>query len=299
MSDRLALLADARLPGDARIMAMLVLEMGEGWHEVSHDQFRALLPDGPSDETIRRHLRRLESAGWIEANKKTGRRPPQYRVRTREDAGAFGGFRDALVSSLPLSHVGDTDSGPHPRGAEESYAHTHVGQKGVSPTPVGGKAPVVVVEEEVVGEVGETREAFDIDEKVQDLLDREESDVVGLRDSMVDYLTDRVQTDRQWGYVSSIRSWFDGSPSAPRGLHELEPLEQRKLLASALNELLQTDEVSEFRSARGKVGEISTLRTKVEYLLRRMKRPADPGSSGTEKPSRRKSPLPDPEVSHA
>lgn len=61
MIDRLALIADARLPGDARVMGLYILELGEGWHHVAHDDFRAIL-DGPSDETLRRHLRKEEES---------------------------------------------------------------------------------------------------------------------------------------------------------------------------------------------------------------------------------------------
>lgn len=285
-SDQLALLGDTRLPSAARLIGFLISQHPNGLQATKSELAAIVGPsEAASDDTIGRHLKRLEASGWIRREAGGRGHPDRYFLIATHQCGANSpapalrsAFRAALSNTTPSGAALNGDS---------------PGTGAVLSPPV-----VVEEEEEVVEEEEETREAFEIDEKVQGLIDREESDVVGLRDSLVDYLTDRVQTDRQWGYVSSIRSWFDGSPSAPRGLQRLEPIEQRKLVAAALNELLQTDEVSEFRSARGKVGEISTLRTKVEYLLDRISKPADPVVTKTPK-RRPRSPLPDPEVSHA
>lgn len=89
---------------------------------------------------------------------------------------------------------------------------------------------------------------------------------------MSDYFQERVRTAEQWGYLMSLRTWIDGGLNAPRGFTKLEADEQRSAIAGALNVLLAEGaefEKKEYRSARGRVGNIRTLYAKMEHLIRR------------------------------
>ncbi len=281
-SDRLALLADARLSGDARVVGLLILEMGDGWHELDRKRIAALF-GGLSNETVRRTIRRLESTGWIEVNSNTGRRPSQYRFVTNTESGPLSGLRNALTQSLidllPHTDEGQTlDSAPHTRGAN-----------GTPHTDEGPTKSLPLVDEDLTASTPHTRGAdmrvvgsrgsrsrstssgeragarFTIDARVQEVLDSDQLE--GARGSITDYLAERVETHRQWGWLCTVRGWFNGLTGSPRGFANLDTVDQVGTIASALNELLQDDELS-YRSARGRVGSVYTLRTKVELLLK-------------------------------
>lgn len=112
-------------------------------------------------------------------------------------------------------------------------------------------------------------EPFEIDQKVALQLEDETWDKC--RSSLKDYFRSRVPTERQWGYLMSIQTWLDGAPSSPKQLHKLDPEQQKLLLASCLNELLQETDLDEkqYGSARGKAGQVYTLRAKMEFNLSR------------------------------
>lgn len=276
-ADFLALLADARIPSDARIMAMLILELGDGWHEISHEQFGALL-DGPSDETIRRHLRKLEHAGWIESKKNTGRRAPQYRFRSRSEAGAFGGFRDALLAALPEAlahthegqkplphtHEGETHgSAPHPRGAEA-----------VCPTPTRGREPPssssCIPPPPPPPTRARAREAEHLLSIEAERAIEKSGDVLnGCRDSLRDYLRMRVEPGLQYGYVQRVVTSLEGGADEWiwRDKYSGQTLREGRtaILAAAFNELAAGDETGPyFPDPPGGWG---NLRSKVRYLV--------------------------------
>jgi hypothetical protein len=87
----------------------------------------------------------------------------------------------------------------------------------------------------------------------------------GCRGALRDYLTARVPTDRQYAYVRSIQSWLQGSTGGPKGLLNVD--DPVHLIATALNDLGTEDETT-FKSGRGQVGVIATLRVKIEHLTR-------------------------------
>ena len=64
----MALFRDNTLTEIARMIGLAVLQKGApgDWVEVTHDELSQLLHDYPSSDTIRRHVGRLERAGWIE-----------------------------------------------------------------------------------------------------------------------------------------------------------------------------------------------------------------------------------------
>lgn len=297
MIDRIALLADTRLPPDARIIGLFVMELGDGWHEIPRDQIGALT-DGLSEETIRRHIRRLESTGWLETNTKTGRRPTQYRTIPMSDSGNIAPLRQAIANRfadlLPLAHEGDTVLPLTHEGQTKSLPLVHEGQKPSTPHPRGVDVHVVVEEGgRSRKEEARARDAgHEIDERVVQHIEADGTDLTGFRSALFDYLAARVQTDRQWPYVCTVRTWLQGSTAAPRGLGKLDREEQVLMIASALNELLQDDEL-QYRSARGQIGSTNTLRTKIEYLLKRRTESTPP--PGATRPAGERPAFPDPE----
>lgn len=282
--DRVALIADARIPAAARIMAMLLLELGEGWHEVRHDQFRALLADGPSDETIRRHLRRLEGAGWIETNTETGRRPPQYRIVPVADSGSFSGIREALVTSLaqllPHTEEGQTGSMPHTHEGLGFLPHRAVGHTGLSPTPLGGRRPPsssslpLPPPQPLQAGVREAiEEAIELD---------------GCRDQLVAYL-ELGRSQFPEAYVRNVQGIIGGlnenawTDQFGGRVSEGRPV----IVAGCLDHLCQTDEVDgHFKASPGDVKNlISQIRYRVKSeagAKRDARRSRDPGTSGGE-----------------
>lgn len=78
---QIALFRDNTLTETARMIGLLVLTQAPAgeWVEVAHDEFSQLLHDYPSSDTIRRHVGRLERAGWIET--KPGGRGHHQRYR--------------------------------------------------------------------------------------------------------------------------------------------------------------------------------------------------------------------------
>lgn len=260
--DYLALLADARLPGDARIMALIILVMGNGWHEVTHDQFRAFLPYGPSDETIRRHLRHLEGSGWLETKTNTGRRPPQYRVRLRAEAGPFGGVRDALLASiiplLPPTDVGQTSSMPPTPEGQNPLPHSPVGQRHSTPLPSGAEAPTTTAA------IKEDGCCYSLDPKAAEIVS---GDLFrGCRGALRDYLKLRVATEVQPGYVQRLAMVLNGADQSWWRNRKGDGIPEKRrtsMLAMALNELAGGTEVGEHY--RDRPGNIGNLRTKVRH----------------------------------
>lgn len=289
--DRLALLADARLPGDTRIIGLYILELGEGWHEVSHEQLRAVLAGGQSDETVRRHLRRLESAGWIEARKNTGRRPPKYRIREAHETPG-GRLREALAGSLPHTCEGERDVSPthtrgrennptpvrgkeslapHTRGAEGPLPHIHEGHRGGRR---GGQQLYTPREGDAAGAAGSAGAPgagpvpeFDLHPRAEEVLAERADDLNGCRGALRDYLRTRVPTDRQYGYVRSVISWLDGMDASvfrlPSG-SRAPPEDARKMLRVGLNELLGGAE----EQMKRPLGDPGNLKTKISILCK-------------------------------
>lgn len=250
--DQLALLADARISSDARLLVMLVMLMGEGWHEVEHATFRALLTGGPSNETVRRHLRAAEAAGWIE--RKAGGRGHATSYRFLPRGERSWQFRDALVCALPDKAL---------RGVALSE---------FSPTTQSAYAPPVVRSTMVGSSTMEksrapAREDPGVSDQAAEAMAGRDGDLNGCRGALRDYLETSVPTSRQYGYVQTLVTWLDG---IDRSVFQLPdggqlPADKRTgYLALALNELMAGDESQMKRP----VGDPGNLKTKLNILLK-------------------------------
>lgn len=280
-SDRIALLADARVPGDARILALYLMELGEGpaadgWHEVPHLRFASLITGGASDETVRRHLRALEAMGWIEARRGGRDHSPKYRIVPRSEAGQNAIFRAALFSTMaPNASAGSIDSPTASRGEKDPPTGSR-GYDPLSPTASRGDdarsrsrgTAVEVAGEEGAREVGSVENRYHLAPGAQDAIDQHGEKFAGCRGSLRDYLVARVQPIRQRGFVQTLAGWIDGiDPSVWKHLPDggsLEPEFRTQAIAAALNELAATDE-SKMKRPEGDPG---NLKTKLGILIK-------------------------------
>lgn len=73
------LMTDARLSDSARVLGFYIASLGEGEHELSHDELAALLHGCPNTDTVGRHMRMLIVHRYVERTSPGGRGSPRYR----------------------------------------------------------------------------------------------------------------------------------------------------------------------------------------------------------------------------
>lgn len=256
--DQIALLTDNALSDQARILGVYISEVGlDEPIELSHDDLSRLLYGFPNADTVGRHLRMLILSGYVDKSPGGRGHSDKYLWIARENSRAKN-------IDLDLARAKTT----YP-----SKIH------GLSETVVGSSSKEVVVEE-----AARVREA---DLNVENLsplalkaLGDHQELLRGCRGALRDYLLLRVPTDRQYPYVQSLAGWMNGlDPTVwmlPDGA-QLDPASRPGMLASALNELLATDE----RKMKRPEGEPSNLRTKLQVLLRKRGRQPWDGSGMT------------------
>jgi hypothetical protein len=90
----------------------------------------------------------------------------------------------------------------------------------------------------------------------------------GCRDSLMDYLKDRVREDRRHGYVQRVAMTLTGADENFWKDSSGETLKEGRteILAAAFNELAAGDERGEY--FREQPGGFGNLRSKVRYLVR-------------------------------
>lgn len=287
-----AMMADNAIPDHAaRVGFYIATHDTGGGVELRLDDVSRLLHDFPGDDKCRTALRILAVTGYVS-------RAPGGRGH----GDLFRWLGTDRVGMEPQPNV-DYRVGPepHPNLASGQSPTLNPDSIGLEPQP---KSHVVVEVEEVVVVVEEdAREKNGLNMDVVAYLGSDACEVQGARKSFRNYFADRVDTARQWGYLSTVRSWLGGGIGAPRGLLSLaDPI---AVIHTALNELLQlspNEEVLMYKASRGKVGSTDTLRSKIEYLIQRDAN-ARPGSPGPTKPpggsARRAPKFPDPEQSAA
>jgi hypothetical protein len=113
---RTALLLDARLTDQARVLGLFIASLGDGAHEIAHDDFAMILHGTPGQETIRRHLRQLEVFRYVERSAGGRGHSDSYRF-----------LNDSPASDVGLSDRSTLNVGLKP--AEKDRSSSDVGLK--------------------------------------------------------------------------------------------------------------------------------------------------------------------------
>jgi len=278
--DQLALLADTRLPTPARIIGLLISEHPEGW-EVSKEQLAGFMgpSEGASDDTIGRHLKRLEVAGWVSREPGGRGHPDRFRILAPHECGGNGALRAAFVSQVNLTYrpgaaLNTLSTGPGAALSRPSSSSTE------PPPPP-------------------------LDARARDFIDRTEC-LVGCRGSLTDYLTERVSAEHHLAYAQTVAGMIEGTDErvwmARDGTHVRAGRQQ--IVAGCLNELRQGDEVGRYFPAAP--GNVRNLQSKIRYRVkaetdakrdaeRRSESPGAPGAARAQ-PRARAASTPEPRV---
>ena len=114
-----------------------------------------------------------------------------------------------------------------------------------------------------VEEEEEEEEEGEVVERARVALESEK--LTGCRDSLREYLADRVQESHQYAYVMTVLAWIAGRDKSvwmtPDG-GSVPPEERTELLSAAVNELGATDEAKKFR---GDPGDPANLKSKIKH----------------------------------
>lgn len=260
-------LGDMRLSREARLMALHLVSLGAGEHRVSTEGWQEVLGATargyPKRASIATHIQELVFAGWLR-RREGGSGSPFYAIALQYPQGTPAVFPcpsgDGRAETAPVPS-GDAKTSPIPSGD-------------VFRAPPGTGEPHVVVGDVVVDVEGVAHahaKRYSLDPRVRDLLDNPDVDTPplnGCRGAIVDYLEGRVMGPGQVGYVRSIQAWLRGGSGTPRGRYGglLDVQNPIHLIATGLNDLLTEDE-TKYKSGRGQVGVIATLRTKLSVLI--------------------------------
>ena len=286
--EQLALFGDHTLTETARMIGLLILERAPigDWVELTHAELAVFLHDYPSSDTIRRHVGRLERAGWVESRPGGRGHGQMYRVvksrthadpsEARTDAGLNKPGTGAEVKAPLRTYPTDTP------GTDAELSRVGGDYRGGSRR-----------EEEVVLE---NPTSFHLDPRAREALDQHDDKLAGCRGALVDYLQLRVQPPNQRGFVQSIATWLDQPLAYFRQPDSTAvPAELRTArIAAALNELAAGD--SE-RDMRAPMGDVRNLKTKLDIVIKQAweaeheSRPRSSGSTrgarGSRQPGRR------------
>jgi hypothetical protein len=252
------LATDDRLNSDAVRIVIFVERQGAGMNPIAFGEFSEIL-NHAGRRKVRTALQLAEKHGWISREKGGYGSPDRYQFIEQHRGAESGTVNSDLggVASEPLvEEVGGQMRPPlSARGAKSDPSTC---------------AREIRKRERVVDVVVVEEGPFELDERVEEELRKDQWN--GFRNSLKDYFTDRVPTEKQWGYLMTVRTWFDGGPTGPKGFHKLTPAKQALLMAGAVNELLaqsMREEKLTYKSSQGLAGNTSTLRSKIEYHLRR------------------------------
>lgn len=235
----LELLCDQSLTDTARIIGLRIAALGGEWHEIAADDFARMVAGYPKQETIARHVRQLEVAGYIE--RKPGGRGHSDRFKWAD---------------RPCKNMESKKDSP-----EEN-----TGSKDLDLTNFSGLKPIVVVEGGSSNPPIVPLRA--LDPKAEELIGSRPEQLTGCRGSFRDYLVARVPASRQYAYVQTVIGWLEDIDPGVWRLHTggwLPPPERTRVLAAALNDLAASDEATMKRP----VGDVANLRTKINVLLRK------------------------------
>lgn len=249
--DQLALLGDARLPMTARMIGLLISLHPEGW-QVRKSEIAAFMgpAEASSDDTIARHIRRLETSGWVTREVGGRGHPDIYRLIPLHGCGGNAPLRSAFASQVKFTYRSDAELSALSSGsAAEVSPPSSITP---SPPPPPGRA--------------HAREGG-LDREAEEAIERSAETLNGCRGSLRDYLRRRVDPQHQVGYVQRIVTSLEGADEYIWRDRTGTTLQdgRTKILAAAFNEMLAGDEVGKhFPDAPGGFG---NLRSKVRYLV--------------------------------
>ena len=246
---QLALMSDTRLSSRARFVGVFISALdspSEHGPEIPSDLFESLF--GHSWDVLRRDVKALEKAGWIERKTQTGKgHSPAYRFLDHAKTPPYQDLRCAFLHTLSDSLGGSVVLKDFSIGGTVVLNDT------------------VVVDDKEVVVVGERAR-----EKSEDEI------LVGCRGSLRDYLAGSVPPPRQYQYVQTLIGWLGGTDASvwkkPDG-SSVAPEKRTALLAAALNELGASDETKYKRP----VGDPANLKTKMNVILRQAYQPSRDG----------------------
>lgn len=245
--DHVALLGDARLSGDARTAGLLIYYAGEDG--LAYTDLEQFLP-GLSRDKMRRSVQLLERCDWV-ARVQGGRDHPDRFVHiASEKSTSYVDFRLAIFHNLK-------DRLPK---TSKLSGHSFMKTSKLSPPSTTTPSSPPPTEEAREVEHG-------ISPAAEKAIEQSAEKLNGCRDSLRDYLTRRVESEFQNGYVQRVVTSLDGadewmwSDRSGRRLQE----GRTKILAAALNELLSAKEVGDHLPDQP--GSFGNLRSKVRYLV--------------------------------
>lgn len=233
------LLCDQSLTDAARIIGLRMAALEDDWHELAPDDFAKMVSGYPRADAVRRHLRQLEMAGYIER-----------KIGGRGHSDSFRFIASDVSTSLKTDRL---ESKPDANDLDSRFDSTL-------------SAPVVEEGDGVTDKPPSS--PFQLSERVEAAFTKHAEVLAGCRGALRDYLRDNVPTDsRRYAYVQSVASWMaDADPSVWR-LRDggLLPKDERpSTLAAALNEIAAGDE----RTMKRPVGDPGNLKTKINILLK-------------------------------
>ena len=258
---------DGRLNSDAVRVVIFVETMGRGKHEISIDDFRVVL----SHTSRRKAMDAVQIAvksGWLSRDKGGWGSANSYEFHAPTDVPEIDTTEeppDVSQKELPLDPLMYGKSTPQDPDVPKIDTTT----RARAPHPAPPQKILFPLDPKRAREDSENVR-FGLNPKVEKELEKEVWN--GCRGALKDYFSDRVEKARQWAYLMTVQTWFDGGLGAPRGFGSLDPAKQRLAIASAVNEIMvlsPKDEKIRFASSQGIAGNAATLRTSLEFHLRR------------------------------
>lgn len=253
------LLDDTRLSREARLMALHLVRLGDGEHQVSTQDWQRVLGAGPRGvakrQSIAQYMQELEVLGWIR-RREGGSGSPYYQLLPSPQgtpAASPVPSGDARGASAPVPS-GDASGSPVPSGD-------------TLPSPQGTPAGPLLLQDIFVVSDSRTRTREQLHPDAEHAIEGAEGVLNGCRGALRDYLAARVKPERQYGYVQRLVTSLQGADEFMWADKTGRKLTEGRtgILAAALNELIAGSEVGEHFS--DPPGGFSNLRSMVRYLV--------------------------------